>query len=204
MEPGTAKSCDERYREGKWDYLHSIPQRPRYGVVAGYIPAEATVLDIGCGNTILAKAANYKWYVGIDISPKIIADCIGEQLDLARFICGHGHTFNPGGTHDIIVFNQSLHYFEEPMKVVHRLEKHLEPCGCFIVAMELCQNANELWSGLKERYFALAGVTIKDYWSPKTWTVKCLTLLEKHRDKDYFPFDGLSHEEADLQCSSSK
>lgn len=43
---------DQTFREGKWEYLHSIAETPRYAAVVGYVHKllrQGNLLDAGCG-----------------------------------------------------------------------------------------------------------------------------------------------------------
>ena len=65
---------DQTFREGKWEYLHSIAETPRYAAVAGYVHKllrRGNLLDAGCGEGLLVDYLdiNRIRYTGFDLSP---------------------------------------------------------------------------------------------------------------------------------------
>lgn len=66
---------DFAYRQGAYDYLHSIAMVPRMATIAAYIKAFglAKVLDVGCGTgDLLSYLDSSVTYIGVDISPTAI------------------------------------------------------------------------------------------------------------------------------------
>jgi SAM-dependent methyltransferase len=80
---------DRMFADGRWDYLDSPSEAPRYAVIAGYIhrrPDAACVLDVGCGSGLLYRYLDQSrvTYRGIDVSPTAIGQA-RERFPRAQF-----------------------------------------------------------------------------------------------------------------------
>jgi len=66
---------DQAYRQGAYDYLHSLAMLPRMSILAGYVRALglSSVLDVGCGTGDLLDLLDPQVaYVGVDIAPAAV------------------------------------------------------------------------------------------------------------------------------------
>ncbi|HEX3127388.1 MAG TPA: class I SAM-dependent methyltransferase, partial [Thermoanaerobaculia bacterium] len=91
---------------------------------------------IGCGEGILQERldpARYSRYVGVDVSAEAIQRAAGNEK--TTFLCADAAVWQPEGTFDLVVFNECLEYFDDPLAVVRRYEPALVPGGAFLVSM---------------------------------------------------------------------
>ncbi|WP_310619563.1 class I SAM-dependent methyltransferase [Flexibacterium corallicola] len=138
----SAGEWDEEYQRGRWDFLRSLPESGRYGIIAMWLQLTGTgrtVLDVGCGEGLLYKRLaplNLQSYVGIDLAPHALtlADVRREQAEL-RAADMHDFTPEKGERFSAIVFNEVLHFASSPSKVVSRYIPFLEPGGVIAVSM---------------------------------------------------------------------
>ncbi len=123
--PQTAESWDEEYRRGRWTFLRTSSERPRYSVIVGLLAASPSpsVLDVGCGEGVLYqqfRPYGYSRYLGLDLSHEAIdraTACAGPD---ATFMQADAGTFQADGPFDAIVFNEMLYYLPEPLQAVQR------------------------------------------------------------------------------------
>lgn len=128
---------EQQYGSGHWDFLHALAELGRFSVAIGYIrelKPEGAVLDVGCGEGLLYKRLQPRSspYLGIDISE--------SAIDKARasgggtFVSADAEQFVGNDTYDVIVFNESLYYFTDPVRTVARYARSLRPDGIIIVS----------------------------------------------------------------------
>jgi 2-polyprenyl-3-methyl-5-hydroxy-6-metoxy-1,4-benzoquinol methylase len=131
---------DQTFREGKWEYLHSIAETPRYAAVAGYVHKllrKGNLLDAGCGEGLLVDYLdiNRIRYTGFDLSPTAIHRA-REQYGALTFLPCSFDDFTPPGreTYDVIVFNEALTSLERPIEILNRFYAFLRPSGHIIIS----------------------------------------------------------------------
>lgn len=137
--PKPKSAWDAQFIAGSWDYLGRLQESSHYAVIVGYLALlkSRTVLDVGCGEGILYerfKPFGYSRYVGIDISDIAVARLQGYTDQKTLFIQGDGDTWEPSGSFDAIVFNESAYYLREPLQALHRYACSLTPEGVLIVS----------------------------------------------------------------------
>jgi 2-polyprenyl-6-hydroxyphenyl methylase/3-demethylubiquinone-9 3-methyltransferase len=150
---------EREYQGGEWDYLHSLEQLPRYSVLVGYIQRlrpQAAVLDVGCGDGFLQRLLapyGYERYVGTDLSNAAIASAQQAADERTAFVQCDAATWNPDGSFDVIVFNEVLYYFHQPVDILRRYESCLRPHGFFIVSMfSRAGHTAGIWRALQRAY----------------------------------------------------
>lgn len=158
---GGIEVLDAEYAAGVWDYLRGIDELPRFSIVAGYcrhFSPGGSILEIGCGEGILRERLNssdYSRYVGIDISAEAIRRASPKQDSKTVFISHDASDFSSSEHFDIIVFNESLEYFADPLALVQRYEQFLQPGGRFIVSMFIGRHTvrtDRIWKRLATVY----------------------------------------------------
>jgi 2-polyprenyl-6-hydroxyphenyl methylase/3-demethylubiquinone-9 3-methyltransferase len=97
------------------------------------------VLDIGCGEGVLYRhldPAALTRYVGVDISEEALVRA-GIEDDSATMVAAdlQSYTPEPGETFSAIVFNEVLHFAEDPGAEIARAAKWLAPGGIIAVSM---------------------------------------------------------------------
>ena len=172
---------DEQYIKGHWDYLKSFEQLGRFSIISGkfyfYYSGGGSVLDLGCGEGVLQKMIKpYKYsnYVGVDVSENAINIASEESDEKTSFICSDISTFEPDSTFDMIVFNESLYYLDEPNKVLHRYRRYLNKEGLIIISMwDYKERNNKIWK-LIQSDFKPNHETIITADNKITWIIKSL------------------------------
>ncbi len=138
----TAEGWDEEYEAGRWNFLRSLPESGRYGIIGMWLSLTGTtedVLDIGCGEGLLYERLapmGVKRYVGVDLSPKSL-EIANVDPKIAHLRAGDMHTFEPdaGEKFSAIVFNEVLHFTEDAAAVVSRYVPFLKTDGVIALSM---------------------------------------------------------------------
>jgi 2-polyprenyl-3-methyl-5-hydroxy-6-metoxy-1,4-benzoquinol methylase len=131
---------ERQYGGGRWSYLANEEEAQRYSAIAGYIDSlkpAAALLDVGCGEALLLASlrSSYRRYIGIDLAEAAIERGRKRQGELCFLTQADAQTFTADQTFDVIVFNEVLYYFPNPMAVVERYERWLNPGGLFIASL---------------------------------------------------------------------
>ena len=174
----TTKDWDDQFRRGYWDYLHDLNELSHHSIIAGYfsrIAKEKEMLDVGCGAGILALLLpNVSHYVGIDISENAISRAQSLSIPAANFLVADAETYEPSRKFDMIVFNESLYYFQKPIQLIYRLSRALKPAGTIVISMYHHANTRNLWRSISKVFPAVDEVTVENRngqkWS--IWLIK--------------------------------
>ncbi|MDD7909112.1 MULTISPECIES: class I SAM-dependent methyltransferase [Pseudovibrio] len=138
----TADGWDEEYRQGRWAFLRSLPESGRYGIIGMWLAltnSNEEILDIGCGEGLLYERLapmGVKRYVGMDLAPAAL-EIADVDPSIASLRAGDMHTFEPneGETFSAIIFNEVLHFAEDPGAVVARYVPYLKEDGVIALSM---------------------------------------------------------------------
>ncbi|EAP99611.1 UbiE/COQ5 methyltransferase [Janibacter sp. HTCC2649] len=134
---------DEQYGRGRWTFLSGIEEMAHYAVIVGYatfLKPHSSVLDVGCGAGVLHErfaAVGYERYTGVDLSRVAVDSLQDSTPPNAIFYAADAATFTPPGTYDVIVFNESITYFSDPMAVFAHYQQFLSPAGVVIVSCHI-------------------------------------------------------------------
>jgi 2-polyprenyl-3-methyl-5-hydroxy-6-metoxy-1,4-benzoquinol methylase len=139
----TPEGWDSEYQEGRWLYLRSDEELPRYALLAGVLRQRCqggALLDLGCGEGILCGElwpGSYRRYLGVDISKEAIARAKLAHHPAATYVCDDLEQFAPppGQQFDAILFNEVLYYFADPAAVVARYRQWLAPEGIVVASI---------------------------------------------------------------------
>jgi 2-polyprenyl-3-methyl-5-hydroxy-6-metoxy-1,4-benzoquinol methylase len=128
---------EEQYGSGHWEYLHTLGELGRFSVLVGYLhelTPEGVVLDVGCGEGLLNRRLkpHPSRYLGLDISAAAIEKA--RATATGPFVCADAEQFVAPDTYDVIVFNECLYYFNDPVGTVGRYASALRPGGILIVS----------------------------------------------------------------------
>ena len=74
-------------------------------------------------------------YTGIDVSQKALA--IARNRHPGEFICSDAESFRIDRQFDVILFNETLYYFEDPLKQLARYREFLSDEGSMVVSIWL-------------------------------------------------------------------
>jgi 2-polyprenyl-3-methyl-5-hydroxy-6-metoxy-1,4-benzoquinol methylase len=173
---------DAQYTAAEWDYLRSIGEAPRFGVVSAYcrlLASGGSVLEIGCGEGILLEhldRSRFAHFTGVDISSVAIERARGLADERTTFACADAEAYVPDRAYDVIVFNEVLEYLDDPLAVVRRYEAFVQPEGHFVVSMFAgidTARTRRIWKRLQSRYVATAHTKVATGRS-YLWNVKAL------------------------------
>ena len=154
---------DAEYDVGGWSHLAGAQEAARNQVIASLqarLRPGAQVLDVGCGEGVLARTllpGRYRSYLGIDLSSVAVARAAERATPPMRFEVADGATFHTDERFDVIAFNESLYYFDQPVEAAERYATLLASDGVLLVSMALCGMRDGLrklaiWRALKARF----------------------------------------------------
>jgi SAM-dependent methyltransferase len=141
--PKEQAAWDAQYAQGQWDYLTGLGEVAHYAVIIGYgtyLKPGGSVLDVGSGEGVLHtrwQLHGYSRYVGLDISEVAVKKLADRTDDRTEFVAADAENHTPDGQYDVIVFNESLYYFNDPLAALARYTTALAPDGVIIVSMFL-------------------------------------------------------------------
>jgi 2-polyprenyl-3-methyl-5-hydroxy-6-metoxy-1,4-benzoquinol methylase len=167
---------EARYSSGWLEKYRQIDKLARYSIIIGYchyFTQTPAILDVGCGQGILQERLHhtYRRYVGLDHSAKAIHQAAGRQDDRTVFITADASTYACEEQFDVIVFNECLYYFEDPLAVMRRYESFLQADGIFIVSIFEHLKTQKVWKILDSQYITIDSVRVRQK-TGKTWAVK--------------------------------
>ena len=173
---------DTQYASAEWDYLRNIEEAPRFGIVSAYcrlLASGGSLLEIGCGEGFLLEQldrSRYRHFTGIDISAVAIERARALEDDRTVFVRAEAESYVPDRTFEVIVLNEVLEYFDEPLELVRRYEPFLAPGGHLVASMfaaPYTARSQRIWKMLERRYEVAAHSRVRvarDY----QWNVKVL------------------------------
>lgn len=166
-----------QYANNKWDALWTVPELARYSIIAGYTRHYFTsprILDLGCGEGILQQKfsnEDYSWFLGIDFSQTAIDNAKHLANYKTRFEVADVNRFKLEDRFDVIVFNESLYYLDDPMGSISRLCNNLTPDGIFIVSMHKVGNERDwLWNSLDHVFETMDKTSVSNR-ENTSWTI---------------------------------
>lgn len=147
------------FRRGKWDYLH--PPDNLVTFLLQIMGPESSLLDLGCGNGVLAACLRSRgWsgqYTGVDISSEALRLASQRNLPSCQWvICDFG-SYRSNDRYDAIVMIESLYHLamEEVESFLRRLASLLTPGGSIVVRIHDTHRHGG-YVGLIERVFPVA------------------------------------------------
>ena len=177
---GRRNVLEAEYARGTWDYLRGPEEVSRFSVVVGYcryFNSQGSILEIGCGEGILQErldGGRHRRYLGVDISAEAIARAARRQNSSTSFVVEDAQVFCPDEPFDVIVFNECLEYFADPLGLVRRYERFLAPGGIYIVSIFAgidTTRSRKIWRMLESVYRGQAATRVTNE-AGYTWTVK--------------------------------
>jgi 2-polyprenyl-3-methyl-5-hydroxy-6-metoxy-1,4-benzoquinol methylase len=138
--PKNKEVWDKQYSGGEWDYIGRLQESSRYSVISGYITLlgkGGALLDVGCGEGILYDRIKHLAcaYTGLDISEVAIGRLQAQHKEVAaKFLTADADLYVPTSLFDLIIFNESLYYLQQPLEALKRYATALRPNGFLIVS----------------------------------------------------------------------
>src|SRR4051812_22983594 len=112
------------------DFYDHAPNTPRWGarcyraVLAHYynllIPADASVLEIGCGGGELLSRLHAKRKTGVDLSPRQI-EAARQRVPDAEFFVQPGEVLEMKERFDVIIISDTLNLAADVQRLLERL-----------------------------------------------------------------------------------
>jgi len=183
-EEATRDDWEIGYSTGEWERLRDVSQLAHYSQIVGYcayFKPGGAILDIGCGEGLVQEKLRpygYRRYVGIDIADEAIRRASRKQDDRTEFLRADAAEFHHEERFDVIIFNECLYYFPDPIELLKKYERFLCRGGIFVVSMYGVERTERLWSILKPLYRCEDGVRIANECA-KFWTVKVLQPVQR-------------------------
>ena len=178
--PVPAEIWESQYRHGDWSFLRDLDERARYSVIAGYIHAlkhNPAVLDVGCGEGILLEClgeSGYCKFVGLDISQTAVDRAENRQFPRSVFVKADAQDYRCNEMFDVIVFNEVLYYFHEPLAMTTKYSRWLNAGGFLIASMFSGSNrARAIGRQLKKTYPVIDELEIMSHGS--SWRIDVLS-----------------------------
>lgn len=176
---------DKQYQEGRWRYLGELPEAARYSLLAGYfrcLKPGGAVLDVACGEGLFLKylAGGYAYYLGVDISAAAIARAAACLDGRTEFVRADAEDYTAGRQFDVVVFNECLYYFYDPLRAIERYAATaLKPGGLMLLSNFLgSSRAMRLIARLKARYVPIDESTVTH--DDHTWSCMVLDPSRHH------------------------
>jgi len=169
------------YRSGQLDYFASLPELPRYAVLAGYLTrfgADRSLLDVGCGQGILRRMLDgipFRTYVGVDVSDSALESANALADSRTTFV--HGDVMDvelPPA--DVVVLNEVLYYAEDPAAMLGRIDGLLPDGGVVLTSMWRHGGDRTLWKLLDRRYGLVDATDVRSLLNTvakRGWRVSC-------------------------------
>jgi 2-polyprenyl-3-methyl-5-hydroxy-6-metoxy-1,4-benzoquinol methylase len=161
--PFDKDAWERQFRAGRWDYLPG--ERTRYQELAALLsrhlkapPTAARILDVGCGEGPLVeplRALGIRHYLGIDVAEAVIARTGALADSTTRFLATDAESFSSAERFDVVVFNESLYYFEDPLAGARRFAALLAPEGILCLSMFESRRSNAVVRELQNRFDTL-------------------------------------------------
>jgi 2-polyprenyl-6-hydroxyphenyl methylase/3-demethylubiquinone-9 3-methyltransferase len=175
----TKAAWNLQYSANAWERLRSISELARYSIIVGFCSFSnrpMSILDIGCGEGVLHelfRGATIERYVGIDISDAAIALATPKTSDRASFVCADANTYEPTERFDVVIFNECLYYFSDPVNAIERYWNYIARDGFIIVSMYLSNNNQKIWAVLEKTSNIIESTTVTNH-AGITWKVACI------------------------------
>jgi 2-polyprenyl-3-methyl-5-hydroxy-6-metoxy-1,4-benzoquinol methylase len=163
---------DREYASGGWEWLKSEDERLHNHIIAAYCARfgrDAAILDVGCGEGVLhdmLARSGYRRYVGIDISPTAIERMASRRDSRTRFLVANAETLALPDQFDIVVINEVLYYFRDPLAVLTRLGAMISAGACIIISMadvgfRATLRHQKLWQDIETVMPMLDGISLR-------------------------------------------
>lgn len=121
--PPSAKVSGPMPAYGPTSIFHD-PQRLDYESLAGFIPAGASVLDLGCGTgglLSLLRERGHQRIMGVELNEQAVVACVGRGLDVVQADLNKGLSVFEDSHFDVVVLSQTLQTVIDVRRVVNEM-----------------------------------------------------------------------------------
>ena len=149
---------NQQFKDGKWSFLGSKSKIGHYLTIIGCIVGlkkRPNILDVGCGQGVLLKyldPINFNKYLGIDFSSEAIKQARDFENNQISFSVSKIENWKSNKKFDIIIFNESIYYLENPIEILHEYNKNLSEGGFYIISICRYKNNYKIWEKLKDQF----------------------------------------------------
>ncbi|QNR85286.1 class I SAM-dependent methyltransferase [Pedobacter riviphilus] len=169
---------EKQFYGNDWDYLYTEAEKGHYLAIVNLFKKVpfGSVLDVGCGQGVLyhylKAAAEPLNYMGIDISGNAIGKAKASFPE-ANFKQLDFDYQKLEGKFDVIIFNETLYYFNRPLSIIQKcIDENLNNGGYFIISMCDYIGHEVIWQKLKQRYHFLSIEEIINL-NKQKWKIGC-------------------------------
>jgi len=151
---------ESQFSSGYWDHLYNQDEQEHYQEICSLYNSYSSgksILDVGCGQGVLYHYLKEyseigQEYFGIDISSAAI-EIAKQKFVGINFIQLDFDRKQLTGKFDVIIFNETLYYFDKPIEKIEECRRlNLAVGGCFIISMCEYDGHEEIWKKLEEKY----------------------------------------------------
>jgi 2-polyprenyl-3-methyl-5-hydroxy-6-metoxy-1,4-benzoquinol methylase len=123
-----------------------VPTRETVMFLASHIPAGAEILEIGCGEGLVACQLFKRGYrvTGLDSDPALIGKAQNRGVPA---VVGSWPEFDRSASFDAIAFTRSLHHINPLLQAVGRARELLSPMGSLLIEDFAYEEADEATIG---------------------------------------------------------
>lgn len=177
---------NKQFADGGWEFLGNLDELAHHSVLLGYLQRlvpKGRVLDIGCGNGTLIRGVTIRpWsaYIGIDFDEPV-RQCAELADEITTFAVGDMNDYEPEGTFDAIVFNESAYYHWDAVECFQRYSQYLNPNGVLLVSMVQNSKSPAIWKAIEPMWPTLDAVCVRNSKGTE-WTVKVIAAAPRTRD----------------------
>jgi len=165
-----------------WNYLESEDEKGRYSAIIKLykqLKPNENILDLGCGKGVLFKylkqeaGIENEQYTGIDISETAISEATKKYPNVTfSYLDFDKHHIDK--RFDIIIFNETLYYFNFPIKTLQKCcDFNLNKNGLIIISMYDGDANAFIWKEIESKFSVLKHEVIENSKHQK-WNVKVI------------------------------
>lgn len=174
--PASKEAWEAEYRRGKWELMRD--ELARYAVIAAWVhhlSPSGSVFDVGAGEGLLLdhlRPLGYGRYLGIDLAEAAIEQAQARADAKTRFLAADAESFQPDERWDVIVLNECIYYFTDPLATVARYKTFLAPGGALVVSTFRSRRADAIGRRLLAAHRLVEETSITG--RKGTWVVRVL------------------------------
>jgi len=148
-----------QFNEGFWDYLFSKEEEAHYLQIIDFktlYKPDGKILDVGCGQGVLFYYLEERLevvdYVGVDISFEAVKKA-DKKFRGSKFMVLDFEKKKLDRKFDVIIFNETLYYFNNPLKKLDMaIKNNMNAEGIVIVSMCDFTGHDKIWDRIEGKY----------------------------------------------------